>query len=305
MTEADKLKIDRRFCGTEIEYSFDEPMSRRTTFKIGGLAAAVFFPRNMGQLREIIEFLNENQIPSEILGRGSNVLVSDRGINRAVIFTSGMDRVGMDSDGTVFAECGAPLTKVAMFACSQGLAGFEFAAGIPGTVGAGVFMNCGAYDGQMSDVLKFVDFISKNGAESGFTNAECEFEYRGSVFCKRSDLVITRAHIELKPGDKIAIADRIKEFSALRRQKQPVEFPSAGSVFKRPDGNYAGKMIQDCGLKGYTVGGARISDKHAGFIVNIGGATSDDVLRLIDIIKKRVFDEYGVELECEIRYIDY
>ena len=241
-----------------------------------------------------------------VMGNGTNLLAPDEGLDRLVIDTSaGLSRVEAGgTPGTILAEAGASLARVADFACRQGLAGLEFAHGIPGTVGGAVCMNAGAYGGEMAQVVREATLLLPEEGIRTLTGAEMAFGYRRSFLTDHPDAVVLRAEFCLTPGDPAAIRGRMKELLEKRRASQPLEFPSAGSTFKRPEGYYAGTLIDQCGLKGLTVGGAQVSEKHAGFVINRGGATCADVKELIRQIQERVFAQAGVRLEPEVRIID-
>lgn len=295
-----------------------EPMSRHTTFRIGGEAALVAQPRSVAELTEVLRLhrASAGTLPMCILGNGSNVLFSDSGFAGLVILTGQVRSVHFsdtpDTDGRVrvTADGGASLTALADACVRDGRAldGLSFAYGIPGTVGGGVVMNAGAYGGELSDVTVGCTYFDRVTGEVCRLSADrLDFSYRHSVFSDHPSRVVLTVDMTLLPAtEPSAVADirtRMEACMTARRQKQPLEYPSAGSVFKRPEGAFAGKLIEDCGLKGCTVGGAQVSDKHAGFIVNLGHATAADVRTLIEHIQKTVYDACGVRLECEIRMI--
>ena len=241
-----------------------------------------------------------------VMGNGTNLLAPDEGLDRLVIDTSaGLSRVEAGgTPGTILAEAGASLARVADFACRQGLAGLEFAHGIPGTVGGAVCMNAGAYGGEMAQVVREATLLLPEEGIRTLTGAEMAFGYRRSFLTDHPDAVVLRAEFCLTPGDPAAIRGRMKELLEKRRASQPLEFPSAGSTFKRPEGYYAGTLIDQCGLKGLTVGGAQVSEKHAGFVINRGGATAADILALIQEVQRRVLAEKGVMLQPEVKLLD-
>ncbi len=274
-------------------------MSDYTTFKTGGPAAVGIFPQSEEAATKAVRILAGAKYC--VLGNGSNVLFPDKGYDGAVIVTSQMKDVSFDGE-LVDAQCGASLTKTAALAMKNSLSGLEFAYGIPGSIGGAVYMNAGAYGGEMSHVVVESRYIDSGGNSGVLTQAEHDFSYRHSAYTD-TDRIIIGCKMRLSRGNMDEIKAKTDENVFRRRDKQPLEYPSAGSVFKRPTGYFAGKLISDCGLKGYTVGGAQVSQKHAGFIINIGGATSDDILRLIEHIKGEVARQFGVELECEVRYI--
>lgn len=282
------------------DVSENEPMSKHTTFKIGGPADLFIVPHSEETLAKICGFCKEYDIPNLAVGKGSNLLVSDKGIRGAVIKSSGSGEIRADGE-KISAPAGASLCSVCETAREMSLTGLEFAYGIPGSVGGAVYMNAGAYGGEMKDVVTATRHI-KNGEIGGFSKEELDFSYRHSAYTG-TNAKITRVEFTLKKGDPEAISARMYELIGRRKAKQPLEFPSAGSVFKRPEGHYAGALIEQCGLKGAKVGGAMVSTKHAGFIINAGGATCIDVLNLIKKIQKDVLDKTGVSLECEIKAV--
>ena len=276
--------------------------SEFTTFRIGGPCTAVY----PGSERELINTVNECislGIRYTVLGCGSNVLFSDSGYDGAVILTQSLNSVRVEGK-TVYACCGAPLQTVCRAAYNAGLSGAEFAYGIPGSVGGAVFMNAGAYGGEMKDIVRSVTAFSPDIGKIVVLSAEeCDFGYRHSIF-EDNGYIILSAVMELTPDDKDVIKAKMDDLIDRRKSKQPLNYPSAGSTFKRYPGRYTGQMIEEAGLKGYTVGGAAVSEKHAGFVINKGGATADDVLKLVDHIKKVIKEREGIEIECEIRVID-
>lgn len=293
-----------RAAAPDIDILKDEPMRRHTTFAIGGPADLFIQPKTRRELAGVLSVLRERGIPFLLLGNGSNMLVADAGIRGAVVCTTELDEVRIGEDGyTLTAEAGALLGRVARRAQRAGLTGVEFAGGIPGSVGGAVFMNAGAYDGQMAGVVEQTEYLDEAGETHTLTGEEHGFAYRGSVFRAHPDWTVVRSTLRLQPGDPAAILDKMNDFAQRRRDKQPLNFPSAGSTFKRPEGYFAGRLIEDAGLKGVSVGAAQVSEKHAGFLINRGGATCDDMLRLIELVQQRVREQFGVQLECEVRII--
>ena len=278
-------------------------MSHYTTMQVGGLASLVAFVRSAKELITAVEEAKKNNVRFVVIGNGSNVIFADEGFQGLVIVTSEMKLYSFEG-AAIKADCGASLTKVAADAQRAGLTGLEFAYGIPGTVGGGVFMNAGAYGGSLSDVVvSSICFDTQNSTIRKIDGDEHEFTYRHSIYTKNPNLVILAAMLQLAPGDRNEIAATMNKHVRARKEKQPLEYPSAGSIFKRPVGYYAGELIENCGLKGFRIGGAEVSEKHAGFIVNRGGASAEDVMRLIQHIQNEIARAYGVNLECEIRYI--
>ncbi len=280
-----------------------EPMADHTTFRIGGPADCLVELENEEQLKSIQKYLTLVEERFFILGNGSNLLVSDQGY-RGVILQVGRRMSGIRTEGNcIVAQAGATLAQTARAALESGLSGLEFASGIPGTVGGGVVMNAGAYDGELSQVVKQVRAVSREGEVLEFDNAGMEFGYRTSVL-RKNFFTVTETVFELKEGDREQIRAKMEELAKRRRQKQPLEFPSAGSTFKRPAGYFAGKLIMDAGMRGYQVGGARVSDRHCGFIINVGKASAQDVLDVICEVKERVRLRFGVDLETEVIYLE-
>lgn len=278
----------------------NEPMSKHTSFKIGGNADAYIKVNNLSKLSTILKECQDSDVDYIILGNGSNLLVSDEGIRGAVIRLDGdFRKITLVDDTTIFCGAGATLAYLCKFALNCGLSGLEFAWGIPGTVGGAVFMNAGAYDGEMKDVVHSVSHISPNGEIGRTEKDDLRFGYRTSIY-RSNNMIITGITIKLKKGNPDEIRAKMDDYMLRRSTKQPLEYPSAGSVFKRPEGNFAGALIEQCGLKGKLCGGAQVSEKHAGFIINKSNATAKDVRELISQIQKTVSDKTGYNLECEL-----
>lgn len=279
-------------------------MKNHTTFKIGGPAALYIEVENIKQLSEIIRCSGTNNIPYIVLGKGSNVLVNDNGLDKAVIKLKGeFLNVSMLDETTIHCGAGLSLAGLCKEAESKSLSGLEFAWGIPGSVGGAVFMNAGAYGGEMKDVIYQVNHIDKNGKLGTIKSADLNLGYRHSVY-KENGFTIIGVTLKLKRDNSSAIRERMDDFMGRRKDKQPLEFPSAGSVFRRPEGAFAGALIEKCGLKGKSVGGAQVSPKHAGFIVNTGSASAEDVKNLIALIQKTVKQETGYDLKREVIFLD-
>ncbi|MBQ8397314.1 MAG: UDP-N-acetylmuramate dehydrogenase [Clostridia bacterium] len=274
------------------------PLAQYTTFRIGGPAALALFPRTAHAAQAALDTVCAAGVPYTVIGNGSNLLCADAGFTGAVLFTGKMKQFFFDGC-TLTADSGASLTALALEAQRRGLDGLAFAYGIPGSVGGALRMNAGAYGGEMSGVVTS-SLCYDSAAHTLKTVTDHAFAYRHSIYNDCPAAVALSVTMTLTPGDSADILARMQDYMQRRRDKQPLELPSAGSVFKRPVGYFAGKLIEDCGLKGTAIGGAQVSEKHAGFIVNRGGATADDVLRLIDHIRATVLHEYGVELECEL-----
>lgn len=293
-----------------IEIKENEPLAKHSSFKIGGPAKIAVFPKNKDELISILKEINNCNYKYKIIGNGSNILFDDKGFDGIIIFTKYLtdtEYIHRGDSTLINVACGKSLTELASEAGKKhSLTGLEFAYGIPGTVGGAVFMNAGAYGGQMSDIVKETEYFDTSCGEiKKLPLEEHDFDYRHSVFADHPEYIVLSTTLELKEGNAEVILDAMTKNMMSRREKQPLEYPNAGSTFKRPAGHFAGKLIEDCGLKGYTVGGAQVSEKHAGFTVNIGGATSADVLAVIKHSKDVVFDKFGVELESEIIFLPY
>lgn len=277
------------------------PLSKYTFTKTGGPAEFLAFPKNIDQLEQLVQVTRENNIPLTVIGNASNLIIRDGGIDGLVVILTEMNQITVN--GTeVTAEAGARIIDTAFTAAKAALSGMEFAAGIPGSVGGGVFMNAGAYGGETQEVVKTVNVMTKDGEFKTYSNEEMEFSYRHSLVQENGDIVLS-ATFELKKGEKDKILDEMNYLNALRRYKQPLEYPSCGSVFKRPKGHFVGPMIIKAGLQGKQIGGAQDSTKHAGFIVNKGGATATDYLDLIHLIQKVIKEKYDIDLHTEVRII--
>lgn len=281
----------------------DEPMKLHTTFRIGGNADYFAKPESIDEIKELIMCAKKHGIAYYVLGNGSNILVSDDGY-RGMIIRIGdeFSDIKMLEQNTISVQAGAKLSKVGNELAAKGLSGFEFATGIPGTVGGAVAMNAGAYGGEIKDIIVSATVLTPSGDILTLSNDELELGYRTSIIQKKGYVVLL-AEFKLLKGEESQIRARIKELAEKRREKQPLEYPSAGSTFKRPEGFFAGKLISDAGLKGFKVGEAQISEKHAGFVINTGNATAKDVIKLTDEVKRKIMQDYGIELELEIKQI--
>ena len=280
-----------------------ELMSRHTTFKVGGPARYYLIPENTGEVRAAIDFADERELPYMVVGRGSNLLFSDREYH-GVIIEIGEHFSGMSIhlNNTVVVKSGMTLTNMASRLARMGLAGFEFAGGIPGTVGGAIVMNAGAYDGEIKDTLVEVTVMNEKGELVKLDADELELSYRHSILQEKNWIVLSGT-FTFRSGSQDEIRAQIQEYNKRRREKQPLEYASAGSTFKRPEGYFAGKLIEDAGLKGYHIGGARVSDKHAGFVINTGDATASEIHSLIEHVKRKVLEKSGVMLEPEVKMI--
>ncbi len=280
----------------------DEPMAAHTSLRIGGPAALIAFPRSPDELRLCRNLAADHDVPVLLMGNGTNLLAPDEGLAALVLCTTGMTALERTGETELTADCGVSLAKLSKFAQVQGLDGLAFAYGIPGSVGGAVYMNAGAYGGEMKDVVDRTVYLDRAGELRILTGEEHGFSYRRSVFFD-NDGTVLRTRFRLIPGDPDAIGARMRAFAAKRKVSQPLEFPNAGSTFKRPQGYFAAALIDQCGLKGLTVGGAQVSEKHAGFLINRGGATCADMLRLMDLVRDVVQRETGIVLEPEIRIL--
>lgn len=285
------------------EVIFEAPMKKYTSFKCGGNASILIIPDSIITLQKLIEFCSQNNVKPFIMGNGSNLLVSDKGIDGVVIkIASKISEIKLLDDTTIYCEAGASLKSLCMFALENELSGLEFAYGIPGNLGGAVYMNAGAYGGEMKDVLYSCKHIDNDGELGELLQNELALDYRKSAYTSNGFTVVS-AILKLKKSDKISIKEAMNTNLQKRKDKQPLEYGSAGSTFKRPTGYFAGALIEDCGLKGYTVGGAQVSEKHAGFVINKNGATATDVLTLIKDVQRIVYEKHGVMLETEVKII--
>ncbi len=285
---------------------YDEDMSRHTTFRIGGKADCFITPENEQEFADVVNYLRAQNSKYYVIGNGSNLLVSDEGFRGTIIqLKEGPDSISIsegDEGADIYAGAGVRLSKLAMKMAECSLTGFEFAAGIPGTLGGAVIMNAGAYGGEMKDCITGVRILDNAGQIREISNEEAHFGYRTSGIMHRGELVLG-ARLHLSYGDRKEIQAEMDKLAQCRREKQPLEYPSAGSTFKRPEGYFAGKLIMDAGLRGYRVGDAAVSEKHCGFVVNLGHATARDVRQLIEDVSRKVYEQFGVELEPEIKFL--
>ncbi len=280
----------------------DEPMCKHTTFRVGGPADYFVMPKNIEEIQKIVAFCKASKMPYYVVGNGSNLLVSDAGYRGVVIqIYKSMSEILVEGT-SIKVQAGALLSKIGAVALEAGLGGFEFAAGIPGTVGGAVVMNAGAYGGEMKDILKCATVLTPEGNILTLYKEELELGYRTSIVAKK-EYVVLEAEFELKVDEREAIRAKMDELKVQRVTKQPLEYPSAGSTFKRPEGYFAGKLIQDAGLRGFQVGGAQVSEKHCGFVINAGDATAADILELMKQVSDKVMQEFGVALEPEVKML--
>lgn len=292
--------VPQRFPGMEILK--EEPMARHTTFRVGGPARRFVRPVSQEACGALLELADREGWPVLVIGNGSNLLVSDAGLDRLVVHTGGLDSLERTGERTIRAGAGVSLARLASFAQREGLGGLEFAHGIPGSLGGAVCMNAGAYGGEMKQAVASVTAWFPGEGVKELPAGELDLGYRHSIFSSRQGAVLA-AEFMLAPRDMDEIRAEIEELDRRRREKQPLEFPSAGSTFKRPEGHFAGGLIEQCGLKGFRIGGAQVSEKHAGFVINTGGAACADVLALIEHIQKTVMEQTGVKLETEVKIL--
>lgn len=287
--------------GATIE--FDAPMKKYTSFKCGGTASLLIIPDSADSLQKIIVFCNAKNIKPLIIGNGSNLLITEKGIDNVVIkIGAKMSRIELIDDTTIYCEAGASLKSLCVFALENSLSGLEFAYGIPGTLGGAVYMNAGAYGGEMKDVLFSCKHFDADGNIGVLSQDELNLRYRGSAYTDNGFTIVS-AVMKLKKADRADIKAAMDDKLQRRKDKQPLEYPSAGSTFKRPEGYFAGALIEESGLKGYSVGGAQVSEKHAGFVINKNNATATDVITLIKDVQRIVFEKHGVSLETEVKII--
>lgn len=279
-----------------------EVMKNHTSFRIGGEAEFLVIPESFAEIKEIIKTCKIYDVSYAVMGNGSNILVGDIGISGVLIkISSGLSNVKIDGN-KIYAEAGVLLSTLSNKAKSESLTGLEFASGIPGTLGGAIYMNAGAYGGEIKDVVKNIGYLDVDGEIREMSGEDAGFGYRKSVFVDREKIILY-AELELQKGDIKKITETMQDLNQRRKDKQPLNYPSAGSTFKRPEGYFAAKLIEDAGLKGYTVGGAKVSEKHAGFVVNFDNATSEDVKKLMADVKNVVYEKFGVELEPEVKFL--
>lgn len=284
-----------------IEIKKDESLSHYTNTKTGGPADYVAFPKSISETKALITYANDKHLPLTVIGNASNLIVKDGGIRGLTIILTRMNQIHA-SENKVVAEAGAAIIATTKVACGASLTGLEFAAGIPGSVGGAIFMNAGAYGGEMSEVVETVTVLTPTGQLKTLDHAELDFGYRHSSIQDYDDIVVS-VTFGLKAGNQTKIQARMDELNTLRAAKQPLEWPSCGSVFKRPTGYFTGKLIHDAGLQGHRIGGAEVSKKHAGFIINVDHATATDYMDMIHYVQKVVFERFGVHLQTEVRII--
>ncbi len=295
--------LDQFLKENQIAFSAEVPMKDYTTFKIGGNCRRMVWPSSGCEIRKLLTFCREKQLPLYLVGNGSNLLVADGGLDGIVLqLGSRFSGIFLEGETQVVCESGATLARACVFAKDHGLTGMEFAYGIPGSVGGAAYMNAGAYGGEMKDIIAWCEHVDPEGNIVRVAGEELSFSYRSSIYTDGENC-ITRVCFDLKPGNREEISAAMEDYMERRRSKQPLEFPSAGSTFKRPKGGYASALIDQCGLKGYSCGGAKVSEKHAGFIINYKNATCEDVLRLIGEVSHKVEEETGFVLEPEVKLL--
>lgn len=291
----------RKLC---CEYKTEEPLKKHTTFKIGGSCKILININSSDTLAEILKFLKKQNIRFFVLGKGSNILADDNGFDGVILkISKDFSHIEKTGETEIFCTSGTSLSELCIYAMENSLSGLEFAYGIPGTVGGALFMNAGAYGGELKDVVTSAHYLNEKCEICSAESAEMSLSYRHSVFSENPDWVITDVTFSLNKGDREQIREKMNELMHKRKDKQPLDFPSAGSTFKRPEGYFAGKLIEDAGLRGYRVGDAQVSEKHCGFVVNRGKATCAEVLQLIEEVQKKVKEQFGVQLEPEVRII--
>lgn len=282
---------------------YNEPMKKHTTVKVGGPCDCLVLPESIEEIKNIISYAKENDIKYYIIGNGSNLLVVDEGVHALIIkITNKFSNVTVEGE-EIIADAGASVPFVSLLAKKNSLTGFEFACGIPGTIGGGVRMNAGAYGGEISDIFVEATYLDNKGNICKIEKKDMGFSYRHSFFSDNPEYIILSTRFKLKKGDIDDISAKMEENAMSRKTKQPLEYPNFGSVFKRPEGYFVGKLVSDSGLRGYSIGGAQVSEKHTGFIVNKGDATCKDIVELIRYIQKTVYDKYGVSLKTEVVFI--
>ncbi|WEY47850.1 UDP-N-acetylmuramate dehydrogenase [Weissella confusa] len=292
-------QLKTAFPGLEIQQNVD--LSAYTNTRVGGNAEWAFWPHDDEELRDVLLYTNDNEMPVTVLGNASNLIITDAGLVGLVIFLTKMTDIAV-SGTRIKAHAGAAIIDVTQVAREHDLSGIEWAAGIPGSVGGAVYMNAGAYGGQVDEWLESADVMTPTGEIKTYTNEELSFAYRHSLVQETGDVILA-ATFKLEPGDGAEIEAKMEDFNQKRASKQPLEFPSCGSVFKRPEGYFAGKLIMDAGLQGFQIGGAQVSTKHAGFIVNRGDATGSDYINVIKHVQSVVKEKFGVDLETEVRIL--
>lgn len=285
-----------------MHFETDTKLSNYTSFHIGGHADYVVKPKSITDVNALVSAAVSEGIPYYFLGNGSNLLVSDQGYRGLIVLTAGLNAITLQENNRVYCEAGATVARLCGFACDHGLSGLEFAFGIPGSVGGGIYMNAGAYGGEFKDVLLSCTYLDEKGELCVLSGDALELSYRHSVFTDKRDFIVS-GEFQLTPAIQNEVRLRMEDYLGRRKNKQPLEFPSCGSTFKRPETGFASALIDECGLKGYKIGGAQVSEKHAGFIINSGDATCEDVLELIAHVKRVVEEQKGITLECEVKLL--
>lgn len=294
----EKLINDLKLVLKADDIKANEPMNKHTSFQVGGPVDLLVLPQSKDQVMAVLKLLKASQTPYYIMGKGTNLLVRDKGFRGVIVKTTALKQVTI-KDHLIQAEPGIALTDLAELALAESLTGLEFAAGIPGSLGGGVTMNAGAYDGEMKNCIASIEVLDDSGQIRTIANGDCHFAYRTSII-QEQGLVLMAVNLRLRKGDYNRIKEKMADLNQRRWAKQPMDWPSAGSTFRRPVGYYAGKLVQDAGFKGYVLGGAQVSDKHSGFVINRGGATTADILNLIKAIQDGVKSQFGVDLKTEV-----
>lgn len=301
MNQYEKIAKDLEEILDVEDIKINEPMKEHISFKVGGAADILVTPKTFNEVKSLIEFCNDNKIKYYFMGNGSNLIIKDGGIRGIVIKLTKLDKITVQGE-RIIAQSGVTLLDTSNVALENSLTGIEFASGIPGSIGGAVTMNAGAYDGEMSNVIESVLVIDREANLKTLFKEELELSYRMSAI-QKYEYVVLEVTLKLEQGDKDRIKYRVDELTDKRNEKQPLEYASAGSTFKRPEGYFTGKLIQDCGLKGYNIGDAQVSEKHSGFVINKGEATANDVLNLIKHVQKSVYEKFNVELHTEVRIL--
>ncbi len=298
----DKMIEEIKKLLNDSEIKFDEPLKNYSYTKTGGKATVLVKIKNIEDFKKLLSFTSKNKINTTILGKGSNVLISDNGLDGVTIITENLNKIEILDNGIVSCEAGNTLKELTNVLIENSLSGLEFACGIPGSIGGAVFMNAGAYGGEIKDVVYKVETLTKNGITKTYSNLDMKFNYRYSVIQDNNE-IITKVYFKLKKGNREKIKNDVEEYNKRREEKQPLEYPSCGSVFKRPEGHFAGKLIQEAGCQGLSIGGAEVSKKHAGFMINKNNATCEDYKNLIKLVQEKVYKNSGVKLEREVKIL--
>lgn len=302
MNNIQNIKINNDLNTFEISYETNGSLSKYTSFNIGGKADYIVKPKNIKDIVNILKIIKKHEIDYFFLGNGSNLLVCDNGYRGMIILTCELNQISLVNKNSIECYAGVTVSKLCKFAYKNSLSGLEFAWGIPGSVGGGVYMNAGAYGGEFKDIIKSCKYVNEDGNMYEINISKMDMSYRHSFFTNKKLLIIS-AVFELRSDEQSLIKERMDDYITRRKNKQPLEYPSCGSTFKRPKNGYASALIEECGLKGYRIGGAEVSTKHSGFIINVDNAKCEDVLKLIEHVKKVVYEKKGITLECEVKIL--